>query len=372
MGRALPAIKKNPRFTRRERLAGLELPKCLWPVRVLPVRIANYHFNWVRTLNDIINCPRKARDKSLVNSFESLQRQLLTLRDWVRYGASSFTAANLHFGHGTDNALDEALALVLHAIHLNHDIEAEFLDARLTTAEKHAIHDLFSVRIRDRIPVPYLTGEAWFCGLRFRVDRRVLIPRSPIAELVKERFCPWVYPDTVRNVLDMCCGSGCIGIACAYAFPGADVYLADCSSDALAVARTNIKEHGLDERVHVLHSNLFAGVDGSYDVIVCNPPYVSERLYQSLPEEFHHEPREGLISGSEGLSHALQIVKEAMQFLSPTGILVLEVGAAAKDLEERLPAIPILWAELQHGGEGVAILTRETLSKSDRSLLAPS
>ena len=289
--------------------------------------------------------------------------RLRTIRDLLRFGASAFNEADLHFGHGTDNASDEALALVLYALHLDHGSAPDYLDARLTEAEIARIHALFKRRIEERIPAAYLTREAWFAGLSFYVDERVVIPRSPIAELIEQRFQPWLAQDRVARILDLCCGSGCIGIACALAFPEAEVTLADRDPAALEVARGNVADYGLEARVDVIESDLFAALpERDYDLIVCNPPYVDAATYADLPEEYRREPRAGLESGVAGLDHPFAVLKGAAAHLAADGILVLEVGAAQFALERALPNLEALWVEFERGGEGVAVITRAALA----------
>ncbi len=288
--------------------------------------------------------------------------ELRSLRDWVRWGASRFNEAGLFFGHGTDNALDEALALVLHALHLRHDIPADYLDARITAAESAAVAELFAQRLDRRIPAAYLIGEARFAGLDFDVDENVLIPRSPIAELIEEGFAPWLDPDQVSSVLDLCCGSGCIGIACAYAFPLALVDLADISPAALDVATRNIERHDLESRVRALRADVYEGLDGErYDLIVSNPPYVSSAEMQGLPDEYRHEPELGLEAGDDGMDVVARILAGGAEYLSPGGIMVVEVGFSADLLIGRYPDVPFLWLDFQRGGDGVFLLTAEQL-----------
>lgn len=286
---------------------------------------------------------------------------LRTVRDFIRWGTSRFNEAGLVFGHGTDNALDEAAALVLHALHLPPDLPAEWLGAALTRSERETVAALLRRRLDERVPAAYLTGEAWFAGLAFRVDARVLIPRSPIAELIERGFEPWVADLEVRRILDLCTGSGCIGIACATAFPQARVDLADLSSDALEVARENLVRHGLDDRVRTVRSDLFEGLDGTYDLIVSNPPYVSEAQMQGLPEEYRHEPAAALAGGAEGLDFALRILHEAPAYLTDEGWLVLEVGEGAAALEARVPGLALTWPEFGRGGDGVCMVSAADL-----------
>ena len=293
----------------------------------------------------------------------SVAGRLRTIRDLIRFGASAFNEAGLVFGHGSDNALDEALALVLFSLHLGHDSVSDYFDARLTEAEMGRIHALFARRIEDRLPAAYLTHEAWFAGLSFYVDERVVIPRSPIAELIEQRFRPWYKPVGAARILDLCCGSGCIGIACACAFPEAEVTLADSDPAALEVARRNVADYAFEARVKVVESDLFAGLAGErYDLIVCNPPYVDAATYASLPPEYRHEPRGGLESGEEGLDHPLAVLRGAAEHLARDGVLVLEVGAAQSALERTMPNLEAVWVEFARGGEGVAVITRAALS----------
>jgi ribosomal protein L3 glutamine methyltransferase len=290
--------------------------------------------------------------------------ELLSLRDWVRWGASRFNEAGLFFGHGTDNALDEALALVLHALHLKHDLPTDYLDARITTAESEAVAELFAQRLDRRIPAAYLIGEARFAGLDFHVDENVLIPRSPIAELIEEGFAPWLDAVQVTSVLDLCCGSGCIGIACAYAFPAALVDLADISPAALDVATRNIERHQLEDRVRALRADVYEGLDGErYELIVSNPPYVSAAEMRGLPAEYRHEPELALQAGDDGLDVVARILAGGAEYLSPGGIMVVEVGSSAEQLIARYPDVPFLWLDFQRGGDGVFLLTAEQLDE---------
>lgn len=286
--------------------------------------------------------------------------ELHSLADFIRWGASRFNEAGLHYGHGTNNAVDDALTLVLHALHLQHGLSAELFSARLTRDEKQRIFDLFRQRYEKRIPVPYLTNEAWFAGLSFYVDERVLVPRSPIAELIEQQFEPWVEPERVGHILDMCTGSACIAIACAHAFPYAQVDAADISTDALAVAQKNIEQHGMQGLLNLYESNLFSDLPPQrYDIIVSNPPYVSVEEMASLPEEYNHEPELGLVSGEDGLDACVEIMAEAGHWLNDDGILVVEVGNSADALVERFPLVPFLWLDFERGGEGVFLLTAE-------------
>ena len=287
---------------------------------------------------------------------------LITIQDFVRWGASRFNAAGLFFGHGTDNAIDEAAQLVLSGLHLEPGLPTGFYDCRLTPAERVLVCDLIERRVVERVPAAYLTGRAWFAGLEFSVNPHVLVPRSPIAELVEAGFDPWIDSERVGRVLDLCTGSGCIGIAAATYLPDADVDLVDISPEALAVARRNVERSGIGERIRVLESDLFAALAGSqYDVIVSNPPYVSRLEFAGLPAEYHNEPELGLLGGEDGLDLVIRILSDAARYLTEGGILIVEVGNSAPALERRLPDVPFTWLEFERGGEGVFLLPREQL-----------
>lgn len=285
-------------------------------------------------------------------------RELATIRDFIRWGMSRFNEAGLFFGHGTDNAQDEATYLVLHTLHLPQQVHDSYLDSRLTESERKQLVTILMRRVDERIPAPYLTHEAWFAGMPFYVDERVLIPRSPIAELIEAQFQPWVKPERVERVLDLCTGGGCIAIACAVAFPEARVDAADISEEALAVARRNIREFELEEQVRAVQSDLFAQLKGErYQIIVSNPPYVDAQDMASLPPEFRHEPRLALTAGEDGLDLVFTILYEAMYHLEADGILVVEVGNSREALEQLLPEVEFLWFDFEHGGEGVFLLS---------------
>ena len=288
---------------------------------------------------------------------------LVTIRDYVRWGASRFNEAGLFFGHGTANALDEAAALVLHAVHQPHDLAPIYLASALTLPERRMVVELIERRIAERKPLAYLTHEAWFAGLPFYVDERVLVPRSPIAELIENRFAPWIDPEQVRDILDLCTGGGCIAIACAYAFPDAVVHAVDISADALAVAAENLRRHQVEDRVLLVESDLYAHLGSSrYDVIVSNPPYVNRREWEELPAEYHAEPRLGLEAGDDGLQCVRRILRNAGSHLRTGGVLFVEVGSSAAALVEAYPTVPFTWLDFERGGEGVFLLTAEQVN----------
>jgi ribosomal protein L3 glutamine methyltransferase len=283
--------------------------------------------------------------------------EMRSVRDAMRWAVSAFNAHGLYFGHGTDNAWDEARWLVLGALQLPFDSPEWILDARLGAAERERLAGLLARRIGERVPTAYLLGEAWFAGSRFKVDSNVLIPRSPIAELIDAGFEPWIAGREPQRILDLCCGSGCIGIAAALHFPDAELVLSDISPAALALTRENIALHGLNARARAVQSDLFAALaGGQFDLILCNPPYVDAADMAALPAEFAHEPRLGLAAGEDGLQCARPILEQAARHLAAGGLLVLEVGNSAQALEAAFPAIPFVWPEFARGGRGVAII----------------
>jgi len=287
---------------------------------------------------------------------------LTTIQDLVRWGASRFGEAGLYFGHGTDNAFDEAAWLVAEALHMPVQRVAEYRDCRVTASEHAAVMALLERRVVERRPAAYLTGRTWFAGLEFAVDDSVMIPRSPLAELIADGFAPWLGPERIGRVLDLCTGSGCIGIAVAAHLPDVDVDLADISPAALRVAARNRSLHGLEERVRLLESDLFAGIgEQGYDVIVSNPPYVSAAEMELLPPEYRHEPRLAFAGGESGLDLVLRILRDATDYLDDDGILVVEVGNSAAALQQRFANVPFTWLEFERGGEGVFLLRQQQL-----------
>lgn len=288
--------------------------------------------------------------------------ELVTLNDFIRWSVSRFNESDIYFGHGTDNPWDEAVALIMYGLNLPMNMKADVKQTRLTTSEKQGIVDLIRRRIEERIPAAYITNQGWFNGLPFYVDERVLVPRSPIAELIQVEFQPWLGDKEVNRVLDMCTGSACIAIACAYLYPDAEVDAIDISEDALAVSEINIAEHGLNEQVFPMQSDLFNNLQGQkYDLIVSNPPYVDSDDLACMPAEYNHEPAIGLASGDDGLDLTRQILACAAEHLTDEGLLVVEVGNSYVQLSQLYPDVPFVWLEFAHGGHGVFVLTKEQL-----------
>ena len=293
--------------------------------------------------------------------------ELHTIQDMLRWSVSRFSAANIWYGHGTDNPWDEAVQLVLPSLYLPLDIPEDMRTARLTSSEKHRIVERVIRRVNERIPVAYLTNKAWFCGHEFYVDERVLVPRSPIGELINNHFDGLINHQP-QHILDMCTGSGCIAIACAYAFPEAEVDAVDISTDALAVTEHNIEEHGLIHHVTPIRSDLFRDLPTlQYDLIVTNPPYVDAEDMSDLPNEYRHEPELGLASGSDGLKLTRRILACAPDYLTDDGVLICEVGNSMVSLIEQYPDVPFEWVELKNGGLGVFAISREDLVKYHNS-----
>jgi ribosomal protein L3 glutamine methyltransferase len=288
--------------------------------------------------------------------------ELASIIDFIRYGASRFAAAGLTFGHSHDNPIDEATHLVLASLHLPPDIPPAYGAGRLTTAEREKVLALIERRVSERLPVAYLVGETWFAGLKFKSDRRALVPRSPIAELIESGFAPWLDERPVERALDLCTGSGCIGIAMAEYNPDWQVDIVDISDEALSLARENIVFQHLEGRVNAIQSDLFAGVaDQRYDLIVSNPPYVTEDEYAALPGEYAHEPKLGLTSGADGLDLCLRMLDEAADHLTDDGLLIVEVGESEQALAALLPQVPFVWIEFKVGQMGIFALERRDL-----------
>ena len=289
--------------------------------------------------------------------------ELETVRDWLRWAVTRFTEAKLAFGHGTTNAWDEAAYLVLHALSLPLDRLDPFLDARLTQHERSRVGELLARRIDARVPAAYLTREAWLGDFRFYVDERVIIPRSFIAELIPGGLAPWIPdPSAIRAALDLCTGSGCLAILLAHAYPDADVDAVDLSSDALAVAQRNVADYGLAGRINLIRSDLYANlVEKSYDLVISNPPYVTDNAMEALPPEYRHEPSMALSGGEDGLDAVRGIVKDAPRFLNPGGLLVVEVGHLRAAVEAAFPRMPLVWLTTAGSDDGVFAIPREDI-----------
>lgn len=288
--------------------------------------------------------------------------ELVTINDFLRWGASQFNQTGMFYGHGCDNSWDEAVALTFHALCLPIDSPPAITNSRLTKSERVAVVELFTRRINERLPVPYLTNTAWFGGQEYYVDERVLVPRSPIAELIDLSFEPFLAGKPVRRALDLCTGSGCIAIAMAHKFELAEIDAIDISDDALEVATINIFNHGVENRVIPLASDLMNEVlREKYDLIVSNPPYVDQEDMDSLPQEFCHEPQLGLAAGSDGLDLVKRILVDATNSLNDGGILVVEVGNSQIHMAAQFPQVPFHWVEFQRGGHGVFVLTKQQL-----------
>jgi ribosomal protein L3 glutamine methyltransferase len=298
-----------------------------------------------------------------------LTQELETVRDWLRYAVSRFTAARLAFGHGMASAWDEAAYLVLHTLKLPLDRLEPFLDARLTHAERDAVLDIIDRRVEQRMPAAYLTREAWLGDFRFYVDERVIIPRSYIAELLPDGLAPWIAdPGRIQNVLDLCTGSGCLAILLAHYFPNADIDAADISSDALAVALRNVADHGLQGRINLIRSDLLSNLtEKNYDLIVSNPPYVTAIAMEELPREYRHEPRLALAGGDDGLDAVRTIIARAAEFLNPEGLLVVEVGQNRAAAEAAFPRLPFVWLATPSAEDSVFLLRREDLVAPQRA-----
>lgn len=290
--------------------------------------------------------------------------ELLSVRDFIRWGVGEFNLADLYFGHGHASAWDEAVFLVLHAINLAPDTDQRVLDARLTTPERKRVVELLAKRINTRKPAAYLVNEAWFAGLAFFVDERVIIPRSPIAELIEGGFDPWLTQLQVTRILDLCTGSGCMAIAAVKAFPDAIIDAVDLSRDALDVCAINVEQHNLGYQVRMIHSDLFDNLeDRTYDLIMSNPPYVSIEEWEGLPDEYKHEPKLALQTGQDSLAVVMRILREAGKHLTEDGILVVEVGNTAEALVEECPIVPFIWLQFERGGHGVFLLTAKQLKE---------
>jgi ribosomal protein L3 glutamine methyltransferase len=304
----------------------------------------------------VIGAPAPASDAEAV-------RELTTVRDWLRYALSRFRAAGLVFGHGTQDAYDEAAYLILHTLHLPPDRLEPFLDARLLEAERSAVAQIMRRRVEERMPAAYLTNEAWLGEYRFYVDERVIVPRSYFAELLADALAPWIAePNRIATALDLCTGSGCLAVVMAHAFPHARVDAVDLSAGALEVARQNVADYGLGQRIELIRSDLFDALDGRrYDLIVSNPPYVTGPAMRKLPPEYRHEPELALAAGEDGLDTVRRILAGAGQRLEPDGVLAVEVGHNRGLVEAAFPALPFTWLDSRSGSGVVFLLSREQL-----------
>ncbi len=281
-----------------------------------------------------------------------------TLEDLLIWAEREFNQADLCFGHGTDNAWDEAVWLALHVLCLRYDTSAEIAEKYLSSAEEQAIVSLVEKRINERIPAAYLTNEIWFAGLSFYIDKRTIIPRSPIAELIINNFQPWLGNKNVLNILDLCTGSGCIAIACAKMFPDAQIDATDISQDALEIAKINIERHQINKQINLIKSDVFNELGNkTYDLIISNPPYVSDKEISELPKEYQHEPNIALAGdGNDGLAIVDRIIREFPKHLTDNGLLIMDIGNNTKNLLHKYPELPFIWPELANGGDGVFVL----------------
>ncbi|MDX1454507.1 MAG: 50S ribosomal protein L3 N(5)-glutamine methyltransferase [Gammaproteobacteria bacterium] len=304
----------------------------------------------------------KQPTESGIESLQEIDADLSSGREFIYWAARCFESSDIFYGHGTDNPLDEAVALVMHVLELPFGCPDELLDKRISSAEKARIHELASRRIEHREPLAYLLGEAWFAGLRFKADARALVPRSPIAELVEQGYEPWVDAESVTAVLDLCTGGGSIAIATALALPQAEVDAVDLSAEALALAAENVALHEVGQRVTLFEGDLFAPLRRKrYDIIVSNPPYVDAEDMAALPAEFRREPELGLAAGDDGLDIVHRILAEAPRYLADEGILIVEVGNSAPALEATYPQVEFTWLDFERGGDGIFLLTSDQL-----------
>jgi len=299
-----------------------------------------------------------------MSTYSRAVEELFTLRDWLRFTVSRFEESKVFYGHGTDNAYDEAAWLILAALHLPHDTLENFLDATITEPERKHLAHLIERRVTERVPTAYLVREAWLKGFKFYVDERVIVPRSFIAELLEEQLAPWIeYPEMVGSAADICTGSGCLGILLANAFPDAEIDVVDISPDAIAVANINIANYDLQDQVHAIQSDMFSALQGkTYDLIISNPPYVDAPSMAALPQEYRNEPQLALGSGTAGLDHTHTLLREAPKYLNEGGLLVVEIGHNRDALLEAYPDLAFTWLEVEAGNEFVFLLTKEQLA----------
>jgi ribosomal protein L3 glutamine methyltransferase len=295
--------------------------------------------------------------------------ELFTLRDWLRFTVSCFEDSDIFFGHGTDNAYDEAAWLILAALHLPQDTLNNFLDAKLMESERKHLAHLIERRVTEHIPTAYLVHEAWLKGFKFYVDERVIVPRSFIAELLEEQLAPWIeYPEMIESAADICTGSGCLGILLANAFPNAMIDVVDISPDAIEVANININNYGLQGQITAIQSDMFSALKGkTYDLIISNPPYVDASSMAALPQEYRNEPQLALGSGLAGLDHTHTLLREAPKHLNEGGLLVVEIGHNRDALLEAYPDLPFIWLEVEAGNEFVFLIQREALLEEEKN-----
>lgn len=304
-----------------------------------------------------------------MHDYQQLTANFETISDFLRFGITEAIKQDLIFGHGTDNAKDDIQWLILESLYLPFDAPLFLLQTRLTAPEKLLLAKQLTLRIQERMPTAYLVKKAYFCGLSFYVDQRVLIPRSPIAELINKRFSPWLEEDKVEQILDLCTGSACIAIACAYAFPSAMITAVDISQDALNVAAINCEQHEVEEQVECVLSNIWENVakHKKFNLIISNPPYVDDIEMSTLPEEYKHEPELALRANQQGLAIIEEILAHAHEYLTDNGILVVETGNSELALVEAYPQVPFVWLEFEQGGQGVFLLTAEQLKRAFKS-----
>ena len=293
-----------------------------------------------------------------------LFKELFSIRDWLRYAVSQFESSDIFFGHGTSNAYDEAVWLICGFLHLPHDTIENFLDAHITSKEKKDLLFLIEKRINDKVPTAYLLNEAWLRDYKFYVDERVIIPRSLIAESLSENLYPWIDdPETIYSALDLCTGSGCLGIMMAHSFQNAEIDLVDLSNKALQVAQINVDQYGLDDRIELIRSDLFDALKGKkYDLIISNPPYVNEASVKNFPMEFLKEPSMALGSGDDGLDHTIRIILEAKEYLNDDGMLIVEIGHNKEALLDKFPVLQFQWLDVSLGNDFVFMLQKSQLS----------
>ena len=296
---------------------------------------------------------------------------LTTIRDFIRWGTSEFQRNQLVYGHGFGNGLDEARYLTLYALSLPYDWSEHYFDCALTLDEREKVIEVLQLRVSSRKPAAYITQQSWFCGLPFYVDERVLVPRSPIAELIGNEFEPWIDSGGIDRILDLCTGSGCIAVAAQYAFPDAQVCASDVSADALKVAMINLERHDLNGHIRLYESNLFDDIPKqAFDVITCNPPYVDAEDMSALSDEFHHEPQLGLVAGDDGLQLVERILAEAGDYLSDRGVIFIEVGNSQAAMEDKFSFLPMTWIDFEYGGSGVCCIQAQDLKQQQAAITA--